>query len=128
MDLNEFLEKLRAEDLLSKNIKVERINIDRKPDGLSKITIYAQRLDEHGTLEKLAYTENSVLSCGHIGEVVSMCQCGSTFCKICAPSNSCIVCGLPLCDGCRARSFLHAKARCHKKCRWRLILTNLLGR
>jgi hypothetical protein len=128
MDLNEFLEKLRGDDLLNKSTKVERINIDRNPDGLSKISIYAQRLDEFGTLEKLAYTENSVLSCGHVGEVVSVCQCGSTFCKVCTPSNVCIVCGLPLCDRCRAKSFLHNKAKCHKKCRWRFILSNLFNR
>jgi hypothetical protein len=128
MDLNEFLEKLRGDDLLNKNIKVERINIDRNPDGMSKITIYAQRLDEHGTLEKLAYTENSVLSCGHVGEVVSVCQCGSTFCKICASSNTCVVCHLPLCDTCRAKSFFHNKARCHKKCRWKFILNSLFER
>jgi len=130
MDLNEFLEKLSGDDLLNKNIKVERINIDRNPDGMSKITIHAQRLDEQGTLENLAYTESPLLSCGHVGDVVSVCQCGTTFCKACASShmNICAVCNLPLCDQCRAKSFLHNKATCHKKCRWRLILTNLLGR
>jgi len=129
MNLEEFLRKLEGEDLLNKNIKVERINIDRKPNGLSKITIYAQRVDEHGTLEKLAYTENSVLSCGHVADVVSVCQCGTTFCKACASShvNICAVCNLPLCDRCRAKSLFHNKARCHKKCRWRLILSNLFG-
>lgn len=131
MNLDEFLEKLDGDDLLKKHIRVEKLNTEDNPGGLAKVTIYGERSDENGTLERLWYTESPVLSCGHVGKIAAICECGSfSFCQACASSadNICLVCKKLMCPQCRAKSFLHNKARCHKKCRWRLILTNLFGK
>jgi hypothetical protein len=132
MDLDEFLRKLNGDDLIKKEIRVERLKVERYPGQLAKVTISAQRMDETGTNETLSYVENSVLSCGHVAKLAGVCQCGSSFsfCQACtsSPDNRCIVCSELMCPLCRAKSFLHNKAICHKKCRWKLILINLFGR
>lgn len=132
MDLNEFLEKLRGDDLLKKDIKVEKLNVEDNPGGVAKVTIYAEREAENGALERLWYAENTVLSCGHVAKApAAVCECKAfTFCQACASSgdNLCLVCSKLMCPVCRAKSFLHNKARCHKKCRWKFILNSLFER
>lgn len=130
MNLEEFLQRLEGDDLLRRNIKVERFTTGKNPDGGTKVTIYAERTDEHGTTEKLYYIENSILACGHTGQVAGVCPCGNSFCKRCTSSaeNICTVCHKLMCDNCRATSILHTRARYHKKCRWKFILNNLFGR
>ena len=131
MDLDEILRKLQGRDLLHRNIKAERLKIDQEGKGLAKISISAERLDpEDGTTERIFYTENSLLSCGHVDQAFSMCQCGSSFsyCKACSSLYICCVCHLPLCDSCASKSLLHNRAKYHKKCRWRFIFNALLGR
>lgn len=132
MDLDEILRRLQGRDLLSRVIKVERLKTDQEGKGLAKITISAERVDADGTTERLFYAESSLLSCNHVGQAFSVCDCGSSFsyCKDCASSqdNRCLVCSKILCDSCRAPSLFHAKTRYHKKCRWRFILNSLFGR
>lgn len=130
MELDEILRKLQGHDLLHRNIKAERLKIDQEGKGLAKISISAERVDpEDGTTERIFYTENSLLSCGHVDQVFSMCQCGSSysFCKACSSLYVCCVCHLPLCDQCRATSLFYNRKRYHKKCRWRFILNSLVG-
>jgi hypothetical protein len=130
MNLEEFLQKLRGDDLLRRNIKVERFTTAKNPDGGAKVTIYAERTDEHGTTEKLYYTENPILSCGHAGEVAGVCTCGNGFCKTCASSsqNICVVCHRLMCDDCRAKTLRSSNPGYHKKCRWKFILNSLFER
>ncbi len=132
MDIDEFLEKLTGNDLLKKHTKVERLKLDKNPGGLAKITMYATRLDEHGTEERLSYVQDSILSCGHVGPVAAVCGCGAatTFCKICSSSsdNRCSVCSEVMCEVCRAKSLFHNKAKYHKKCKWKFILSRMFKR
>ncbi len=113
-----------------RKIEIVRVGGKISETGILKTTVYEEKFNDEGAMERISNVTMGVADCGHVGiEAGGKCPvCGKWYCKECAARyGTCFVCGGVACPNCSESTVLDKNKRYHKACFKEAVKRKLLG-